>query len=205
MSLASLIRDRDILITIGTGGVGKTSTAAMLGLQAAVIGRKALVLTVDPAHRLADALGLKTLPVGQFRELSVKRLNDASVPARTSLTVVMLDASRTWNDLIAREVADTALAKRILEHPYFIRLRDLAGSYEYAAMEELYHLHKQAKYDLLILDTPPAVHGFDFLEAPDRLLDVLEHEDFRFLLRSAALASNAGLRLLDFSGGSEPH
>jgi anion-transporting ArsA/GET3 family ATPase len=184
MSLTALIRNQGILITVGTGGVGKTSTAAVLGLQAATLGKKALVLTVDPAHRLADALGLKSLPVGQFRELSVKKLNDASVPAQASLTVAMLDTQRAWNNLIGREVPDSKLAKRILTHPYFIRLRDLAGSYEYAAMEELYHLSTQGGYELLILDTPPAQHGFDFLEAPDRLLDVLEHEDVRFLLRS---------------------
>ncbi len=201
MSLATLIRHRSILITVGTGGVGKTSTAAMLGLQAAALGRKALVLTVDPAHRLADALGLQACETGQPQELSKERLRKASVPAQTSLSIAMLDTRRAWNELIDREVKDPTLAKRIRTHPYFIRLRDLAGSYEYAAMEELYHLYTQGGYELLILDTPPAVHGFDFLEAPDRLLDVLEHEDVRFFLRSVMLASNIGLRLFDFSGG----
>jgi anion-transporting ArsA/GET3 family ATPase len=201
MSLSNVIRDRRIVITVGTGGVGKTSTAAMLGLQAAVLGRKALVLTVDPAHRLADALGLQALECGQLQELSIERLHTASVPAQTPLTVAMLDTRRTWNELIDREVKDPVLAERIRTHPYFIRLTDLAGSFEYAAMEELYHLHTQGGYELLILDTPPATHGFDFLEAPDRLLDVLEHEDVRFLLRSAMLASNVGLRLFNFSGG----
>jgi anion-transporting ArsA/GET3 family ATPase len=201
VNLAQSIAERRILITMGPGGVGKTSLAAVMGLQAAVLGRRALVLTLDPALRLAEALGLKDLAPGEAHLLSPEDLQRAGVPARQPLAVSMLDTARAWADCIAREVPSLEHRRRILGHPFFLRLSaDLAGSREYAAMEELYHLYLSDGYDLLILDTPPTVQGFDFLEAPDRVLDVLEHDGYRWLLRPALLAGKLGLRVLDFSG-----
>ena len=202
MTLESLIGSRRILVVMGPGGVGKTTLAATLGLEAARQGRRALVLTIDPAMRLADALGLGSLTAGDHHMLPEDTLTRAGVPARRPLFVAMLDTGRSLTDLITREVSDPKRQKRILENPFFDRLcHDLVGSREYAAMEELYHLHIRGEYDLLIVDTPPTIHGLDFLEAPDRILDVLEYDSYRWLMRPALLTGKLGLRVLDFSGG----
>jgi anion-transporting ArsA/GET3 family ATPase len=191
-----------ILVVMGPGGVGKTTLAATLGLQAAVRGRRTLVLTIDPAMRLADALGLGALPAGEHHMLTKDTLSRWGVPAKTPLFVAMLDTGRSLTDLITREVSDPERRRRILENPFFGRLcHDLVGSREYAAMEEIYHLHVRGDYDLLIVDTPPTTHGLDFLEAPDRILDVLEHDSYRWLMRPALLTGRLGLKILDFSGG----
>ncbi|MBW2701393.1 MAG: ArsA family ATPase [Deltaproteobacteria bacterium] len=202
MGLNSVVESKRIALTMGPGGVGKTTVAAALGLQAAVLGRRALVLTVDPAQRLADALGLKDLDPGEIRELTVESLQAIGIPAKAPLHVSMLDAEQAWRGLIQREVGEEGLKKRILEHPFFVRMTDdLSGAREYAAMEELYHLHLRGGFDLLVLDTPPTIHGMDFLESPDRLLDVLEQDAFRWLMRPALLAGRMGLRVLNFHGG----
>lgn len=202
MTLESLVGTRRILVVMGPGGVGKTTLAATLGLEAARQGRRALVLTIDPAMRLADALGLGGFSAGDHHMLSEDTLSRAGVPARRPLFVAMLDTGRSLTDLITREVSDPKRRKRILENPFFERLcHDLVGSREYAAMEELYHLHLRGEYDLLIVDTPPTVQGLDFLEAPDRILDVLEYDGYRWLMRPALLTGKLGLKVLDFSGG----
>lgn len=202
MNLEQLVAQKRIILTMGPGGVGKTTVAAALGLEAATMGRKALVLTLDPAMRLANAMGIEALGAGRRSELSVESLRAEKIPARQMLSVEMLDTHKAWTDAISREVSDSSLRKRILEHPFFQRMsRDLAGAREYAAMEELYHLYLRGAYDLVILDTPPTVHGVDFLQAPDRVLDVLEHDAYRWLMRPALLAGKMGLRMLNFSGG----
>lgn len=202
MTLESLIGAKRILVVMGPGGVGKTTLAAVLGLQAAVRGRRALVLTIDPAMRLADALGLDAITAGDHHRLPRNALAASGVPAKRPLAVAMLDTGRSLTALITREVSDPKRRRRILENPFFDRLcKDLVGSREYAAMEEIYHLHLRSSYDLLIVDTPPTIHGLDFLEAPDRVLDVLEHDGYRWLMRPALLTGKLGLKVLDFSGG----
>ncbi len=202
MTLQSLINAKRILVVMGPGGVGKTTLAAALGLQASVQGRRALVLTIDPAMRLADALGLGALAAGDHHRLEEETLAGSGVPARRPLSVAMLDTGRSLTALINREVSDPERRRRILENPFFDRLcQDLVGSREYAAMEEIHHLYLRSAYDLLIVDTPPTTHGLDFLEAPDRVLDVLEHDSYRWLMRPALLAGKLGLKVLDFSGG----
>jgi anion-transporting ArsA/GET3 family ATPase len=202
VTLESLIGTRRILVVMGPGGVGKTTLAATLGLEAARQGRRALVLTIDPAMRLADALGLGGFSAGDHHMLPKDSLARSGVTAAAPLFVAMLDTGRSLSDLITREVSDPGRQKRILENPFFDRLcHDLVGSREYAAMEEIYHLHMRGDYDLLIVDTPPTIHGLDFLEAPDRILDVLEHDGYRWLMRPVLLTGKLGLRVLDFSGG----
>jgi len=202
VTLESLIDAKRILVVMGPGGVGKTSLAAALGLQAAVQGRRALVLTIDPAMRLANALGLGALSAGDHHRLPEDTLARSGVPAKRPLFVTMLDTGRSLTDLITREVSDPKRRQRILENPFFDRLcKDLVGSREYAAMEEIHHLYVRSEYDLLIVDTPPTTHGLEFLEAPDRILDVLEYDSYRWLMRPALLTGKLGLKVLDFSGG----
>jgi len=202
VTLEHLINTKRILVVMGPGGVGKTTLAATLGLEAARQSRRALVLTIDPAMRLADALGLGNFSAGDHHKLPEDTLCRAGVPAKRPLFVAMLDTGRSLTDLIVREISDPKRQKRILENPFFDRLcHDLAGSREYAAMEEIHHLHTRGEYDLLIVDTPPTIHGLDFLEAPDRILDVLEYDSYRWLMRPALLTGKLGLKVLDFSGG----
>lgn len=202
MSLESLVRHRRIIVTLGPGGVGKTTMAAVLGLQAAVLGRRALVLTIDPAMRLADALGLGAIEAGTHHALSIEDLAARGIPARAGMTVSMLDTGASLASLIEREVHAPALRARILQHRFFGRLReDLAGSREYAAMEELYHLYLRGGFDLVVVDTPPTTHSLDFLQAPDKVLDVLDTGSYRWLMRPALLTGKLGLKVLDFSGG----
>ncbi len=202
MNLGQSVLEKRIIVSMGPGGVGKTTLAATLGLQAAVMGRRALVLTIDPAMRLASALGLAKLEAGQTQTLTVGTLEQLSVRARVPLDVVMLDTGRSLKELIAREVSDPERRTKILTHPFFRRLcEDLAGSREYAAMEDLYHLYMRGEYDLVVVDTPPTIHGMDFLDAPDRILDVLGNDGYRWLMRPALLAGKIGLLTLDFSGG----
>lgn len=202
MSLSGNILEKRIIVAMGPGGVGKTTLAATLGLQAAVAGRRALVLTIDPAMRLADALGLGRIEAGKTMTLQIESLERAAVPARAPLDVAMLDTGRSLAELITREVSDPEQRAKILAHPFFRRLcQDLAGSREYAAMEDLYHLYQRGNYDLVVVDTPPTIQGIDFLDAPDRILDVLDNNGYRWLMRPALLAGKIGLLALDFSGG----
>ncbi len=202
MRLDSVLNESHILVTMGPGGVGKTTLAALLGIEASVRGRKTLVLTIDPARRLADAFGLRQIPAGQPHVLSIEELVRQGVPARAPLTIAMLNPGKSLADVVSREVSDAGLRQRILQHPFFERLcHDLAGSTEYAAMEELYHLYQHGEYDLVVVDTPPTTQGIDFLNAPDRILNVLKLDGIRWLLRPALLAGKIGRLVLDFSGG----
>ena len=184
--------DRKVLVTVGTGGVGKTTIAAALGLAAAQRGKRALVLTIDPARRLADALGVGDLghdPVEVPREL----LRAAGVPPDGSLAAMMLD------ELLERYAPDEEALAQVLENPIYRNLTDaLAGSREYSAMEKLYQLHNDGRYDLVVVDTPPAAHALDFLDAPRRLTGFLDSPILRLMFMPALAMGRTGFRLFRF-------
>ncbi len=193
--------DRRILVTVGTGGVGKTTVAAALGLAAAQRGKRALVLTIDPAQRLADALGVGELDHA-VREIPSETLRAAGVDGGGSVAAMMLDTKRTFDELLERYVPDERALQRILENPIYRNLTDaLAGSREYSAMEKLYQIYSEGKYDLLVLDTPPAAHALDFLDAPRRLTGFLDSQLLRLLFRPARAMGRTGFRL--FQAGSD--
>lgn len=186
LPLASLLATRRVIIVVGAGGVGKTSLSAAIGVAAARQGRRALVLTVDPARRLASALGLEhidahaqTLPVATFAALGA--------PTGADLDVAMLDVKSTFDRVVRRYTGDGARAERIFAHPmYRSASTALAGSQEYMAMERLAEVAEDPRYDTIVLDTPPSAHALDFLDAPRRMVDLFESKAFRALLRPFA-------------------
>jgi len=165
-----------LLIVVGSGGVGKTTLAAALGLVSARAGEKTLVMTFDPSLRLKDALG-----VGEEA-----RAEEVRVPADTpgELWASLLDARRTFDRLIARHAANETERDRILDNPYYSHLAgNLAGILEYMAVERLYEIATQGDYDRVILDTPPTRQAIDFLQAPRRIVDFLDSGALRIALK----------------------
>ncbi|GAO02902.1 ArsA-related P-loop ATPase [Anaeromyxobacter sp. PSR-1] len=192
---------RRVAVCVGAGGVGKTTAAAALALSRALEGGKVLVCTIDPARRLANALGLATLGNVESR-VPEHKLAEAGLRPRGELWAMMLDVKRTWDDLVARHAPDPARRERILRNRLYQQMSAaLAGSQEYMAMEKLYELATDRDYDLIVLDTPPTAHALDFLDAPDRILDFLGNETARALLAPALGAGRFGLRLAQLGGG----
>ncbi|MFF0338673.1 ArsA family ATPase [Kribbella sp. NPDC004875] len=172
-----------IVVTCGSGGVGKTTTAAALGLRAAERGRKVVVLTIDPARRLAQSLGLTEL------DNTPRAVADVNPKNGGRLDAMMLDMKRTFDDVVLQH-ATPEKAEQILANPFYQALSSsFAGTQEYMAMEKLGQLHHQAErtgdWDLIIVDTPPSRSALDFLDAPERLASLLEGRFLRLLLAPA--------------------
>jgi anion-transporting ArsA/GET3 family ATPase len=192
---------RRIAVCVGSGGVGKTTVAASLAVGRALAGGRALVCTIDPARRLANALGLQSLGNAESR-VPPARFAEAGLRPKGELWAMMLDVKRTWDDLVARHAPDPARRDRILQnHLYQQMSAALAGSQEYMAMEKLYELATDRDYDLIVLDTPPTAHALDFLEAPDRILDFLGNDAARALIAPALGVGRLGLRIAQIGGG----
>jgi anion-transporting ArsA/GET3 family ATPase len=175
--------DRHIVICCGTGGVGKTTTAAAFAVEAARAGRRAVVVTIDPAKRLADTLGLAALSdTATEIDPALWRARDASATSG-SLHALMLDTKSTFDRLVARYAGDDGQAQRILANGFYRNVSGaLGGTQEYMAAEKLYELHDDGRFDLIVVDTPPSRHALDFLDAPARLLRLLDNRVFRLLM-----------------------
>ena len=174
----------------GSGGVGKTSTAAAAALTAAArLGGKVLVLTIDPAKRLADALGLEAFG-NVARRVPLDAYAELGVEPRGELWAAMLDTKRSWDELVLRHAPDEATAYRILDNRMYHNVTSrFVQSHDYIAMERLYEVHASGEYDLIVIDTPPTRNAIDFLEAPARMADFFGGRLLRWLTmpyRSAA-------------------
>ncbi len=197
---SKLIAGKELVVCAGSGGVGKTTTSAVIALHAAIEGRKVLVLTIDPAKRLANSLGVSSLenipqriPLEQFREIGVH--------ADGQLWGMMLDMKKSFDHLVDRYAADEENRREILNNKiYKYFSTSLAGTQEYAAAERLLELHTEEDYDLIVLDTPPTTHALDFLEAPVRLADAVENKALQWLYKPNLLTGSSGLGL--FSVGT---
>jgi anion-transporting ArsA/GET3 family ATPase len=184
-----------VAVCVGCGGVGKTTVAAALGIEAARRGRRALVLTIDPARRLADALGVHELG-NRPQEIPAPTLARLGVAGAGTLSAMMLDMKRTFDDLVERLAESQEARERILGNPIYQHASDaLAGSVEYSAMEKVFELWERGDYDLIVVDTPPAQHALDFLEAPQRLLEFLDSRLVQILIHPAFAAGRIGFRL----------
>jgi len=182
-SLDGLLATKEIVIACGPGGVGKTTTAAAAAVMAAVRhGSKVLVLTIDPAKRLADALGLDGIGNTEHR-VPDEAFRAAGLKPRGQLWAAMLDTKESWDELIRRQAPDKQTRDEILANPLY---QNIAGrfvqSHDYIAMERLYEIHSEGDYDLIVVDTPPTRNALDFLDAPQRMADFFSSRLLRWLI-----------------------
>ena len=179
-----------ILVCCGSGGVGKTTTAAALALRGAELGRRTVVLTIDPARRLAQSMGLTEL------DNTPRAVVGVDSGAGGSLDAMMLDMKRTFDDIVVTH-ADPGKAQAILDNPFYQALSSsFAGTQEYMAMEKLGQLQATGDYDLIIVDTPPTRSALDFLDAPERLTTFLDGRMVRILLAPARASGKAYLKVV---------
>ncbi|MFI5522617.1 ArsA family ATPase [Streptomyces platensis] len=180
-----------IVVCCGSGGVGKTTTAAALGVRAAERGRKVVVLTIDPARRLAQSMGISEL------DNVPRQVKDVDETAGGELHAMMLDMKRTFDEIVEGH-ADADRARAILENPFYQSLSaGFAGTQEYMAMEKLGQLRANDEWDLIIVDTPPSRSALDFLDAPKRLGSFLDGKFIRVLMAPAKVGGRAGMKFLN--------
>ncbi len=180
---------RSVIICAGSGGVGKTTTSAALALGLAAQGKRVAVVTIDPAKRLANALGLDELGNEPHR-VDPARLAGHGVEITGELWAMMLDAKRTFDELIDRLAPDAATRDEVLSNRIYQQLSGaVAGSQEFTAVAKLYDLHRSGDFDVLVLDTPPSRNALDFIDAPDRLTGFFEGRALRVFLAPTGFAA----------------
>jgi anion-transporting ArsA/GET3 family ATPase len=190
-----LLKPHSVLVVLGSGGVGKTTIAAALGVAAAAAHMRTAVITVDPARRLREALGLARLS-GKPTRIEPRRLRAAGLDPALKLSAMVLDVKGEWDAMVAGHVADASVRRHILDNAFYQSLSTrFAGSDAYAALEALYDLHAAGRYDLEVVDTPPATQAFEFVQAPARLMRLLDSQAARWLLKPAGRPASLALRL----------
>ncbi len=196
--LEQLLATKEIVIFCGSGGVGKTSVAAAAGLTAATrLGGTVLVLTIDPAKRLAAALGLEGFGNVE-RQVPAEALKQAGLEPRGELWAAMLDTKRSWDDLVLRHAPDEETAYRILENRLYTNITGrFVQSHDYIAMERLFDIHATGTYDLIVIDTPPTRNALDFLEAPKRMAEFFGGRLLRWLTMPYRMGGKRGARVLN--------
>lgn len=182
MTLDQLVQTRRLIVCVGSGGVGKTTSAAAIALRAALAGRRVLVLTIDPARRLANSLGLTEFGNTEVR-IDLAARTRAPIAAGGELWAMMLDARSTMDDVIARVAKDERTRNAIYANKIYRHIAgSFSGSQEYMATERLYDVHNSDRYDLVVLDTPPVKNALDFLESPGRLSRFLDRQIMKWFL-----------------------
>jgi anion-transporting ArsA/GET3 family ATPase len=197
-----LVREAEVIICTGSGGVGKTTVAAVLAMEGARLGRRTAVVTIDPAKRLADALGLEGLTNEPGR---------IDGPWPGELYALMLDTKSTFDALVTKYAGTDDQAERILDNRFYKNISSaLSATQEFMAMEKLYELHVESDFDLVVVDTPPTRNALDFLDAPGTLTRFLDHPLYRVVmaptrgvLKVASAAAQTFLRTVAKVVGSE--
>ena len=200
-ALLDVVMERRIVVCVGSGGVGKTTTAATLALAAARRGRKTLVLTIDPARRLANSLGLASLghQVQQVDPVLVRR----GAPSQTGeLYAMMLDQKTAFDEVVQRHAKDPLAVARILANPVYAQISgSLAGAQEYAAMAKIHDFDRQGVWDLIVVDTPPTSHALDFLDAPKKLSEAIDSPAIEWFRKLQGGNGGGGWSLVGKTGG----
>jgi anion-transporting ArsA/GET3 family ATPase len=197
-SLESLLAAKEIVVCCGSGGVGKTTIAAAAALGAASrLGGKVLVLTIDPAKRLADALGLEGIGNVE-KQVPAEAFKTAGLEIRGELWAAMLDTKQSWDALVLRHAPDEETAYRILDNKMYENITArFVQSHDYIAMERLYEIHETGKFDLIIIDTPPTRNALDFLDAPKRMADFFGGRLLRWLTMPYRVGGKRGARMIN--------
>jgi anion-transporting ArsA/GET3 family ATPase len=202
-SVEHLLAAKEIAIACGSGGVGKTTVAAALGTMAAThLGGRVLVLTVDPARRLASALGLEAFGNVETR-VAPEAFAAVGLEPRGELWAAMLDTKQSWDDLVRRHAPDEKTRDAILANPLYTNITaKFVQSHDYIAMERLFEIHASGRYDLVVVDTPPTRNALDFLDAPARMAEFFESRLLRWLTvpyrsRFVTLASRPFYQMAD--------
>jgi anion-transporting ArsA/GET3 family ATPase len=208
-TIEALFAAKEIVIACGSGGVGKTTTAAAAAAMGALrLGGKVLVVTVDPARRLANALGLEGFGNTEKR-IPADAWKSSGVRPRGELWAAMLDTKQSWDDLVRRHAPDRATAARILANPLYQNISGkFVQSHDYIAMERLYEIHSEGNFDLIVVDTPPTRNAIDFIEAPQRMAEFFSSRLLRLLIapyrsRMVNMASRPFYQVADRVLGSQ--
>jgi anion-transporting ArsA/GET3 family ATPase len=200
-SIAAVLAPRRIVVCAGSGGVGKTTTAATLALRAAAAGKKTLVVTIDPAKRLATALGLAELDHTERKVADEQLALAGPVAAGGALYAMMLDQKRSFDELVERYAKDAAGRERILRSRIYQQMStSLAGAQEYAAMGKLYQLAGESDYECIVIDTPPTAHALDFLDAPEKLAGLVDSPALEWFIKPLQESGRFSFKLLSRGG-----
>ncbi|MDB4941904.1 MAG: Arsenical pump-driving ATPase [Labilithrix sp.] len=195
-ALEDLVGSRRVIITVGAGGVGKTTTAAAIGVAAARRGKRVLCLTIDPAKRLAESLGIAEMRT-EAATVDPARFAAAGVELTGSLTAMMLDTKRTFDELVVKYSSSKEKADRLLANKLYQYVStSLAGTQEYMAMEKLVAVKDDPRYDLIVLDTPPTTNALDFLDAPKRLMEALDSATMKWFVQAFEQSGKFSLNLI---------
>ncbi len=196
MALGEVLNTHRVVVCVGSGGVGKTTTAAALAVRAAMEGKKVLCLTIDPARRLANSLGLSHMHTEE-QEISRDLFEENGLELRGSLSAMMLDTKRTFDDLVARYASSPEARERILQNKLYQYVStSLAGTQEYMAMEKLHDVRQRSEWDLIVLDTPPTSNALDFLDAPERLVGLIDSPAIRWFVQAFQSSGKISLNLV---------
>lgn len=201
MSLRQVIDSHRIVVTVGSGGVGKTTSAAAIAVYAASQGRRVLCLTIDPARRLANSLGLAQMTTSE-QAVPSALFEAQGLEIKGTLYAMMLDTKRTFDALVAEQARSEESKKRIMSNRIYQYVSNsLAGTQEYMAMEKLYKVKQDPSWDLIVLDTPPTQNALDFLDAPERLVGAIDSPATRWFVQAFNSESKGAFSLLGKAAG----
>jgi anion-transporting ArsA/GET3 family ATPase len=192
------IFNKKIIVSVGSGGVGKTTISSTLGLQGAIVGKKVLVLTIDPAKRLANALGLESLGV-EPQKIDLTPLKKLGVIAKGELFAMMLDRKNIVDKMVEKDISDDKRSKLFENSAYKAFSSSLPGTQEFAAMNLLAEISQKGEYDLIILDTPPTANALDFFSAPERLFNIFENQFTKLLIQMYEKSGGIFLKFFQIS------
>lgn len=197
MNLEALLKNKKLILICGSGGVGKTTLSAALGLQAALTGKKVLVMTIDPARRLASSMGLESLR-DKPQKISPQTIEKICGKKGIDFYAMMLNPKTTFDALVKKYAPTPEIQRKILNNKIYQNLSQMiVGSQEYMAMEALYEIAAEKKYDLVVVDTPPTVHAIDFLDAPEKMINAISHSMVHLLLKPALFVGKSSLKIVE--------